>query len=241
MKRWEDIYFYPSKTTLEFTGEINSNSVLIKGEKHILIDPGVSRRWEGLKGAIAADGLDPMDIDLIFCTHCHPDHADAAVGAAREFKADLLMSMAELDFLTSGGDRFYLRTPSGEEIPKGVIEVPDASLFKRGYPGPLFHGGREYRLYLTPGHTPGGCCFHWPDRGFLATGDVYFKGTIGSIELFGSNPGDMYRSVNLLGGLRDVEKVVCGHGPEIDGRDDVIRNYDLLFAEIAQKKAKGIL
>jgi glyoxylase-like metal-dependent hydrolase (beta-lactamase superfamily II) len=164
---------------------------------------------------------------------------------AKEVKADLLMSLAELDFLVMGGARFYYRTIDGEYIAMvgnmPVFEVPDTSLFIKGFPGPFIFEGRYFKTYLAPGHTPGGLCFHWPERGLLVTGDVYFKGTIGSVALFGSSPSAMYKSVGLLSGLIDVERVICGHGPVIDGRQEVIDNYEALFAEIAEKRKNGIV
>jgi glyoxylase-like metal-dependent hydrolase (beta-lactamase superfamily II) len=245
MRQWDDIYFYPSRPDLDFSGEINSNTVVIKGNKHIIIDPGLSKHWGELKEAIASDGLDPTDIGVVFCTHSHPDHAEAAVMAAKEFGADLFMALAELDFLVTGGVCFYYRTIEGQYISMvgsmPVFDVPDTRLFIKAFPGPLVYEGRTFRLYLTPGHTPGGMCFHWPERGLLVTGDVYFSGTIGSVELFGSEPSKMYKSVGLLSGLLDVERVICGHGPVIEGRSEVEKNYEVLFAEIASKKARGIL
>jgi glyoxylase-like metal-dependent hydrolase (beta-lactamase superfamily II) len=245
MKLRDDIYFYPSPAGLDFTGEINSNTVVVSGPRHIMIDPGLSRHWERLRGQVAADGLDPADIGLVLCSHSHPDHAESAVRVAREVGADLLMSLAELDFLVTGGVCFYYRTQDGEYLPLAgnmpVFDVPDTSLFIKGFPGPFLYGGRQFRLFLTPGHSPGGLCLHWPERGLLVTGDVYFQGMIGSIELHGSSPADMYRSVGLLGGLLDVDLVICGHGPAIEGRQEVVRNYEALFDEIAGKKAKGIV
>ncbi|MDR2387372.1 MAG: MBL fold metallo-hydrolase [Deltaproteobacteria bacterium] len=245
MLQWEDIYYYEKMPNLDFSGEINSNSILIKGPKHILIDPGTAKGWGELKEAIVADGLDPMDIGVVFCTHSHPDHAEAAVMVAKQVKADLLMSLAELDFFVMGGARFYYLNSDGTFLSMQgnmpVYDVPDTRLFIKGFPGPFIYEGRQFKLYLTPGHTPGGMCFHWPERGFLAVGDVYFKGTIGSIALYGSQPSQMYKSVTLLNGLLDVEKVICGHGPIIEGREKVVKNYEILFAEIADKKAKGIV
>ncbi|MDR0356276.1 MAG: MBL fold metallo-hydrolase [Deltaproteobacteria bacterium] len=241
----DNVHFYPSPAGLDFSGEINSNSVLVTGSKHVLIDPGLSKRWEELKEKIVADGIDLSDIGLIFCTHSHPDHAEAACRAATELGADLLMALAELDFFVQGGAIFYYRTEEGVYLPiKGnfpVFETPDLNRFIKGFPGPFFFAEHKFRLFLTPGHTPGCMSLHWPDRGLLVTGDVYFPGTIGSVELFGGSPSSMYRSVRLLSGLQDVDLVLCGHGGPLEGRQAVEDNYRALMAEIEDKKAKGVI
>lgn len=245
MRLRDDVYFYPSKSGMDFSGEINCNSVLIAGKRHMLIDPGVSKHWGELKDEIAADGIDLADIGLVFCTHSHPDHAEAACRAAGEAGADLLMALAELDFIVMGGICFYYRTVDGVYIKvegnMPVFDVPDTSLFIKGFPGPFFYQDNQFKLFLTPGHTPGSMCLHWPDRGLLVTGDVYFPGTIGAIDLFGGSPRGMCNSVRLLSGLTDVDLVLCGHGPPVEGRQAVVENYRQLFQEIEDKKARGII
>jgi glyoxylase-like metal-dependent hydrolase (beta-lactamase superfamily II) len=155
------------------------------------------------------------------------------------------MALAELDFIVLGGICFYYRTPDGVYLPvKGnmpIFDVLDVSRFIKGFPGPLFYENHQFKLFLSPGHTPGSMCLHWPARELLVTGDVYFPGTIGAIDLFGGSPSGMYRSVKILNGLRDVDLVLCGHGAPIEGRAAVEDNYRLLFEEIADKKARGIV
>ena len=129
MLLWDDIYYYQKPAGLDFSGEINSNTVIIKGNKHILIDPGITKRWGELRELIVADGLDPADIGVVFCTHSHPDHAEAACLVAKEVNANLLMALAELDFLVMGGVRFYYKYENGEYVSlvgnMPIFDVPD--------------------------------------------------------------------------------------------------------------------
>lgn len=39
-------------------------------------------------------------------------------------------------------------------------------------------GGRTIEVLHTPGHSPGHICLYDEERGFLATGDVAYEGTI---------------------------------------------------------------
>lgn len=243
MRLRPDIYFYPAANGMDFSGEIDSNSVIIAGERHMLIDPGVITRWDDLLESIRADGLDPKDIGLVFLTHGHPDHAEASIRCKADLGAEVAMGFREIDFLGGAGRifyrrEFYEREPSGARYKVLEYLLPDKSMMSPVFPGPFSHQGREYRLYETPGHSPGGLCLHWPEAGLLITGDNYFPGTIGAFDLPGGNFESMARSVRLLWGLGDVDLAVCGHGAPIEGRDAVLSNYEALFAEIEEKRAK---
>ncbi len=39
-------------------------------------------------------------------------------------------------------------------------------------------GGREIRVIHTPGHSPGHCCFYEPERQYLYSGDLIYKGCL---------------------------------------------------------------
>lgn len=52
----------------------SSTTTLVKdGEKNIIADPGINK--ELLLKRLKQDGLTPKDIDIVFLTHYHPDHA----------------------------------------------------------------------------------------------------------------------------------------------------------------------
>jgi glyoxylase-like metal-dependent hydrolase (beta-lactamase superfamily II) len=70
----------------------------------------------------------------------------------------------------------------------------------------------------------------------LVVGDVYFAGTFGATNLTGGSEADMFRTLERLEQLPDVELVLCGHGPEIAGREAVEENYRVLAREVAMKK-----
>ena len=56
-----------------------STTVLIRGERNILVDPG--NHHTGFYGQLGIGlsrfGLTPGQIDLVVCTHCHHDHMEA--------------------------------------------------------------------------------------------------------------------------------------------------------------------
>ena len=70
-------------------------------------------------------------------------------------------------------------------------------------------GAIEVSLIHTPGHTPGSQCFHVGGR--LISGDTLFLDGCGRTDLPGSNPEDMYHSLQKLAALPSSTVVYPGH------------------------------
>ncbi len=51
------------------------NTVLVRGPKTILVDPGLPLQNDPVLRALEARGLSPADVDLVVLTHAHLDHA----------------------------------------------------------------------------------------------------------------------------------------------------------------------
>ncbi|HMP90334.1 MAG TPA: MBL fold metallo-hydrolase [Kiritimatiellia bacterium] len=74
--------------------------------------------------------------------------------------------------------------------------------------------GLAYRVIETPGHSPGGVAFYFPDEKVLFSGDNLFRGSIGRSDLPGANPELLAESLQKLLKLPDDTRVFCGHGPD---------------------------
>ncbi|MDR1044193.1 MAG: MBL fold metallo-hydrolase [Candidatus Adiutrix sp.] len=232
MRLRDDIYFYGSPGGLNPPdGVFNANTIVIDGPEALLIDPGLAGRWPVLREAMLDDGLAPDRITLVILTHGHPDHVEAGAILARDYGAALALHQLDLDYMHGPGRVLF----------RPDCPPPAPGLCRRLTEGPLDFGGRRFQVYLTPGHTPGGICLHWPERKVLLTGDLYFPGTIGAHDLVGGRAGDMYASVRRLENLDGVALVICGHDRPIVGRREVLANYGALKAEIAAKEAAGII
>jgi glyoxylase-like metal-dependent hydrolase (beta-lactamase superfamily II) len=76
-------------------------------------------------------------------------------------------------------------------------------------------GEIRVRLLHTPGHTPGSQCFLVEEAGQpgrLVSGDTLFLGSCGRVDLPGSDPEEMYRSLNeRLKRLPDETLLFPGH------------------------------
>ncbi len=76
-------------------------------------------------------------------------------------------------------------------------------------------GDIELHVLHTPGHTPGGLCFHCPREGVLFSGDTLFLGSIGRTDTPGGNWRKELESVRTrLLTLPKETRVYPGHGPE---------------------------
>ena len=55
----------------------NCNAYLIDGPSRVLIDPGHRALFEHVQRGLEQLELGLDDIDLVICTHAHPDHLEA--------------------------------------------------------------------------------------------------------------------------------------------------------------------
>jgi glyoxylase-like metal-dependent hydrolase (beta-lactamase superfamily II) len=216
MKISSEIYFYPFNSGLEN----NCNTIVLTGETPVVVDPGHKHLWAGLRKKILEDGFNPADLKLAVHTHCHPDHMEAGQILEEEYGVIQAMSEEEKEFYDGPGLGFF--PWMGLDPPTGYI----GRLLKEG---PLDLGDKTLDLYLTPGHSPGGICLHWPERGLLATGDVIFSHSFGRTDFPGGSLKELIDSVKRLKSLPRVEIVLPGHGPAIVGAKAVQDNFDYVL------------
>lgn len=120
-----------------------STTVLIRGDRNIVVDPG--NHHTGFYGQLAIGlkrfGLTPDQIDVVVCTHCHHDHMGSAF---RIPGAELVMGQGEVDFCEElyGPDETAARLA----VMGRLTEVPRGAELEL-MPGVL--------AISTPGHTPG--------------------------------------------------------------------------------------
>ena len=137
--------------------------------------------------------------DLV--THFHPDHLGGAfmghnvIGAAElvgRVPAAVVIHRAELPFvhrLTGLSDSDVTAVEGGDDLMIGNLKV---------------------KLLHTPGHTPGSQCFLIGNA--VVSGDTLFIGSCGRVDLPGSSPEDMYRSLHdVLATLPDETVLFPGH------------------------------
>ena len=138
----------------------------------------------------------------VLATHGHYDH----IGSAAELCGD------ELPFYIHEADRLALTDARGwgSGFPTPPIPVQDVRTLVEG--DVLEFAGFRIEVVHTPGHTPGSVCFS--TDGFLLSGDLVFRGSIGRSDFPNSSPQDMEKSLRRFLTLPDPLPVYPGHGPD---------------------------
>ncbi|MDR2547634.1 MAG: MBL fold metallo-hydrolase [Lachnospiraceae bacterium] len=73
--------------------------------------------------------------------------------------------------------------------------------------------GMTFRVIATPGHTPGGLCFYFPEGQLLISGDTLFKESVGRTDFPGGSMKTLINSIRKqLFILPDDTRVFSGHG-----------------------------
>lgn len=206
----------------------NCNTYLFAGAKNVLIDPGhISNEYrenclEVLLQSMRADGFTPGKIDLILCTHSHPDHCEAGSFFQEKHGISVAMHKKEEAHMERLADLYDQMTGKRPELPSVDIYLQE---------GDLEVGMEEkdiIKVYLTPGHSPGSLSFYFPTEKALVTGDAVFQGSIGRTDLSGGSLEVLGESVDKLSNIEDVQWLLPGHMQLVRGQEAIKRNYDMI-------------
>jgi glyoxylase-like metal-dependent hydrolase (beta-lactamase superfamily II) len=193
----------------------NCNSYLIDGPTRVLIDPGHSKLFGHVEQGLKQLGLTISDIDLVICTHAHPDHIEG-VQLFEDSPALFTLHQDEWNWAATIGKQMAAAYGMDMDSFK-----PDFFLKE----GDLGLDGIELSIIHTPGHSPGSATLYWPEPKALFTGDLVFKEGFGRTDLPGGDSATLKQSIQRLTNL-DVEWLLSGHGEVIEGAEAVRKNFE---------------
>ena len=133
-------------------------------------------------------------------THYHPDHVGGSLGGHD------IEGVAQL--IARQGVKIYTHKHEAEGV-RRVTGVSESDLVRVDSGDKLEIGEIEVEFLHTPGHTPGSQCFRV--RNTLVSGDTLFINGCGRVDLPGSDPEDMYHSLQRLKALPDDTLLLPGH------------------------------
>ena len=212
----------------------------------------------GTKSAVLIDtGLGVANIrEVVDCltslpvmtvtTHVHWDH----IGGHRYFER-FAVHEAEQDWLSV---RFPLpldavksnltRDPC--DFPKNFA-IDDYQVFQ-GAPQRILRdgdhldlGNRVLEAIHTPGHSPGHCCFYEPDRKYLYSGDLVYRGCL-DVFYPTTDPQQFFQSVRKIQSM-EIRRIMPGHhqlSVPVDLIDRIEAGFGKLEREGNLKQGKGV-
>ncbi|MFA5136227.1 MAG: MBL fold metallo-hydrolase [Patescibacteria group bacterium] len=185
-------------------GELRMNSyLLVHDNECILIDPGD-------EAGFLLEEISRMNLRLIaMCaTHGHFDHIMAAGEVQLSLKIPLYIHKDDL-FLVK-----RLKSTVTHYLGKRAVVV-QPSMIRNINTTPLRFGNWKFRIFFTPGHTPGGVCYYLPEEQILFTGDTLFKNAVGRTDLSYSSSDKLHDSINqLIKSVPEETVIYPGHGQE---------------------------
>ena len=182
-------------------GPVCTNCYLLVNHKTgelLVVDPGDQAQL--IEKQIEKTGAKPVAILL---THGHFDHAGAAEELAGKYQISIYAHEAERETLEDPG--LNLCGMIGEhKVYHADIFVKDEEV--------LNLAGFSIRVFFTPGHTIGGCCYYIADEKILFSGDTLFQESVGRTDFPRGSASDLIRAIReKLMPLPDDVTVYTGH------------------------------
>jgi hydroxyacylglutathione hydrolase len=165
----------------------------------VLIDPGAEP--DRLTRAVAASGA---SLEAIWLTHSHLDHIGAIVGIKATWNVPVYLHPAARTIYDAGA-----RHAAVYGLPFDQPPPPDRALAGGDV---LTLGALRFEVIEAAGHAPGHVVFY--GHGVAFVGDCLFAGSVGRVDLPGSNAVELTRTLERLVQLAPETRVLSGHGPE---------------------------
>ena len=187
-----------------------TNSVLVTaGSDCVIFDAwGRADDWKKL---LDSRGVRPV---AIYATHGHSDHISAAPALAAHYNIPWFLNQLDVPLVLWGNQILdFWELP---RIPDDFVAPHDLRAGKTKILGDI-----EMEIIASPGHSPGGVMFYFPEYKILLTGDTIFRDGVGRTDLPGGDAMQLQESIAKLKKLNlpDDTYLVHGHGDDSMMRD----------------------
>ncbi len=171
----------------------------------VVVDPGCcsDAEHDALDCEIAKEGI---TLKAVWLTHGHLDHIYGVNHIVAKWAVPVLMHPDDrqiLDYNPRMAQAFGMSDPG---LVPATMDIEDGQ--------ELRFGKTSFKVYATPGHTPGSVSFWSEEERLLLSGDTLFAGSIGRTDLPGGNYDKLI--VSLMDGIMGLDgdtDVIPGHGP----------------------------
>jgi len=201
------------------------NYVYLVGDPETREAAVVDAAWD-IDAILDVAAKDGMTITKALVTHFHPDHLGGRYMGMNVIGATELLAKVPV--------KVHINTREAAFVHR-ISDLSDSDVVAvEG--GDVVHVGNVPITFIhTPGHTPGSQCFL--AAGNLISGDTLFIGSCGRSDLPGSDPAELYRSLNhTLRNLPDETIVYPGHNyadrPTSTIGDEKRRNMFMRFQSV---------
>lgn len=161
----------------------------------VLVDPAYA--VDELVDAVESDG---MTVVGVLVTHYHPDHVGGNMMGHDIEGLSTLLAHRDVPVHVNEAEAAWVTRVTG---------IQESQLRRHSSGDVVSVGAIDISLLHTPGHTPGSQCFLV--EGCLVSGDTLFLEGCGRTDLPGSDPGEMWDSLQKLAALPDDTVVLPGH------------------------------
>lgn len=175
------------------------NFVYLVGDKQtrecVIVDPAYA-----VNDLLQIVADDDMKLTGVLATHYHPDHVGGSMMGMNIEGVAALLELQPVPIHVNVNEASWVTRTTG---------ISDNDLVKHSGGDKLCVGDIEITFIHTPGHTPGSQCFLVEQR--LVAGDTLFLEGCGRTDLPGSDPGEMYFSLQTLAKMPTDTLVCPGH------------------------------
>jgi glyoxylase-like metal-dependent hydrolase (beta-lactamase superfamily II) len=165
--------------TLYMRPSADASHLVISDGRGAFVDTGTNYSVPYLLDALEQYDLEPADVDYVFLTHVHLDHAGGAGSLMQQLPNARCVihprgapHMADPTKLIAGTEGVYGKQKA-RELYGEIVPIDSGRIVEAGDEDRFSFGGREVRALHTEGHARHHYCLHDPHSRGVFTGDSF--------------------------------------------------------------------